>query len=756
MNNQKITKTKTTIKNTNAPKDKMKAVMDKMEDNNEKINSMMMLKDEGKNQEEQSVKEVQIRENNIGNKDLIGLKDKEEMMDSLTPMLMSVKKENSQLKIQNMDSENEKSDMMNLLIMNSEVGLASKFLVEILRDNLIDYFNVYNESHLVNPVLETYSTHRDMDEDLHMNWNCKCHDCILKRIENNYYNKDMNSKTIAFSKELVFTIEVPDKRYSIKNSHTSESCKMFEIFSPLKETIRLKFRSFKNKYIINNNFNFSNNRMMMITYKDKEVMVSLSSMMIVICMRELKGKILANEFPKICPRNTNRPSKDCMKNFLEETYPFQFENKDIYSVNDMSKEEEIIFFSYCNNKYCYIYLEGGQANNVLNHISWKEFENSSKISSNLLITPVLRKVKFYANSDTDSLQVAEDYDTMEMEEEEDSIPEGWTESDYKATIDEENDHRSEMMVESSMGMVGMYSENDINYLEELDRTLILHRMTELRIFEDVDLEVRTFGKKIIDQTPTFQQKMDQFYKDRFKNRAQDKGYDNNSVEAMSNSSLAHYLVEGKMPNVMLIQLINLTYKEFLCINFFMMNNSELKESVVNNSYKKFCQMIRMLPKMYHDRYQSYVAFTEENFMTKYFQFMDRLVENELVNTTFTKKMYQLFKFRLMCEIRSSADLKEADHKQAEKVNSGFKDWDDSEKSDENLDWSIKVQQLKLAHLNDKKSISNFQPSKSTSEFLKKLWEEDDGIYWSDSLMNKKKMEVMEAFLGKFNNMYNML
>jgi len=567
------------------------------------------------------------------------------------------------------------SNLVSLGIVRAEISMADEYIRALLKDNVMNYIEDISETDIdkITNVESLNIKVKRLSDKFENMYGCNCTDCLFMRKSTSLNTSRLNmigktTKEMMISKNVNFQISFPMMDYMYTNNILEENVKKIILKNKVNtnKDVSMTFTLKKTKEVNLEEYDFSLHKDLDLTVNEDIYKVSFSSIMVVNALRSLKSEILNNIMT--FDSSETMEFKNCFKSFISRYVDFDFKDRVLNKISDLTEEEEIVFLSSVSTNDIFIYIHNGKTSSIKNHISNEMFEKSVKMKAHLMVTPMFRDISFYA-------------DDIELDEEYEEI--------YNINLKMKSNSTS----------------------TNSNKSLVLEGPpTKLNIDDD-----------FVDDS-SFPKKMDEFYKMRFKEFHKNKGMKEEELERLSNSKLAYICLMNKELDPSLIKMFNMSFREFKAIAYFSNNMKKFTELVLNNLSNGMKQMYNTLPKMFYEMFSDTLEMREDNIIMEYTNFLFCMDEIEDFKTDMMRKLFEIFKFYMFNYMYLTEHAKSDDYLMNERNNyTRYKE----EKlklntSKQAMFYQAKIDNMRMMNSGEKMNISRFQPNENTRNFFKNL------------------------------------
>jgi hypothetical protein len=652
-------------------------------------------------------------------------------------------------------ADQDSSMMMNvqsLVVMKKEMYQAEDFLKSIMKDELSNYMEVVvpvsQEKDKVKVKTESMTNRRSSIEPSmslkDVNKNCNCYLCIMQSTSKTAY-RDFNvdnrisGKEFLITKSIYMKIHFNNREFDFMNDNRVDNKKEIKMISSRSDNMNIRLELYSkranDKTFEKPEYNFSENKLMQMQLitMNMSAAASFSAMMVVRAMRQLHS---ANMVPIMELDGLKSEEKgDCFRKLMEQIFNYTFSSRKMNSISDLTEEEEIVFLSSTADHDVYLFLNNGDPNSSLNHVSLDYFEGSTKTKLYMLVTPLFRSTNFYSTKSEDWEELESNIKEIEKKK--------------------KNEERMEKMIKISDKVMReeklKASKEEVEKLREVlkekEEKLNKENVESFSISQIGDREILSTDKSILNNIsigkPYYNRRMSmkeeefQFVKNNMfplgisafvEKRIKDKSANEPVDEALwrnvlrSQMSYLYFLNDSTTPNLLVMS--SVTMREFKALLFFSKDFKEFSNLITADKLTAIKQMLTILPKIYYEK--CFDQFKDKLIMNSFeWIYKDFLVSMDNFTTFDTRsieKLYMLFKLRIMSNLYLWQTMKD----DQENINSEWTDirynmvlhGADKEANEQKMLMDKYINLRAEVHREESKDITKWQPKTSTQVFFR--------------------------------------
>jgi len=561
------------------------------------------------------------------------------------------------LKVEKSTTDGKAQAILNMHSLRKEMKIADNFIKEVMKDNMMSYEiikDMVKEEEKIplkkDNILtrsEKYKLFRD-DMLTKMNYNnCRCSTCTMnKSMSYGLHKSEM--------KDFVHNFNLTDKLFMgihynslstnmvVKNKEdkTKEIILRDNSTRDIKAHLKIYWRNEDSLVLQDIKFNDHMDCCQLVKIMDDYVKVSISSMLVVMAMREVtmdpvlemeKNQLLIKENRGFC----------FIKMYCElmEASPM---NSLACSMEDLTEHEEMALLTHYGDRDIYMMLKKGEPRDEDNHISTKDFEGGLKTKLYMMSTPMMRKMCFFSDPE-------EDYEVVQVEED-----------NIKKMEVNKGKERVEKFIAQSGGIDEIIKREDSKVDPNVDLTTedLKELMNRLRLrtksisTEESNMQEDTILEKydlMISNKMFSGSLVGDFYLNIYKRRNSDKGFDNNKVTDSLESLLSPLFLEKSDLNIKYLMMANMSFDMFLACLYFMSDLKLMVERVYMSDLHKWQEYQTKSKKMFQERvYWELETKLDSIKMNRMWnQFLQSLKQSYLFKHRIFKRMFIDFKKRVI-------------------------------------------------------------------------------------------------------------
>lgn len=610
--------------------------------------------------------------------------------EKLLKLYVDLKEEYSKLKANEKDK--------NMAVINSNIlenirmdlKVADSWLKVMSKENLSSFVES-SEFMLLEyggEILTEYHQDKDTKLGSTMMYSCNCNSCYIRRsdIKDSLFRINNNRrKRFVITRNANFEAIYPEDTFYYVNKVSEDGLKVVELTDKKDSKVKItfKFEIKKENKMKDTDYNFGKRKVLPVEWKNNMYEVSLFSMIVAMSMRSMRNnKVMGLISSFNCKENSKM---DCFKKTINTLMNKDFLMKEVTSWNELSYEEEIILLTEIGEKEVHIYLKNGLVCSLENHISLESFSNSHSIKLKQLSYPMCRYWQFFADEEKEFSWVSE--------------PE---EEDEEGVELETQGHNSE--------------------IEEYDYEKVEEKMEKLSVWESETIE----GKKFKETFEKYKGVIEtDFIKSILMEKMSNKSYTNMQLNCLLDSKYSNIFWKNENYDPKILMLVNMSFKQFKTIMYFAGSKKNMIELVLNSPILSWHQMWSSVPSMFYEEFCNTMELNEDNFNFKLKEFMEEIDRLDDLNSTYISLLFKIFKDRVF-QI-STVGLMGLDE-DMEDIVARHDKWVEKNSLENKFERDIYFRRFEIKSKvkeNDKFGIKRFQPSTSTSQFLKSFnWSQE--------------------------------
>jgi hypothetical protein len=570
------------------------------------------------------------------------------------------------LKVEKNMLEAAEKKIINMNSIREEMKIADKFIKSVMQDNIVSYKIAQDLTKEDMKVHKSSSEKKEISKKIFerdalskINYdNCKCATCIMnKSLMGTFLNKDkeMISKTFSLSDRVMMSSHFDSNNLTMSVINQEQKLKeiVFKTRGEKKDLVRIKLLWKDDNKVNLVDVRFDNHKDQFTFSEDMSLEYSLSAFLVVRAMRDWEYDPLKMLDKNRKFQDSSKENKACFRKMVAEIIRREVSNPFAVGITDLTTEEEMCFLTLGGDLDIFYKIDNKDMNSPLNHVSLKEFDESTKMKAYMLVTPILRNVCFFNDEEEDYVEVDFDLNLNEERMEEDN----------------------ETLITSSSAVEDYYKKN-------------LYKKF-----------IRKFGHLIGD-----------FYKNIFMKRNSDKGLDHLKLEVLLNSSLSSNFIDSSDLPVNYLYIANISYEMFLAILFFCKNSQAMVDFALNKDLSTMTQSINMARSMFYEMLYSEksLEYCQKNASKAWVEFLKSLPKKIMFADDMYARLFWEFKRRVFYFLMMSKTMKD--------VSSDMNSMSSSSQVKETLkkeeDWiTLHYMNFREMAMTDMiKNISNYQPT----------------------------------------------
>lgn len=627
--------------------------------------------------------------------------------------IKELKEEVLKLKVRIQDDSNMAMSISNMEVLRQDFRMADDFVRAIIKDNISNYDIIIQMEEEVKKN-KTTNTHKmvpikNQQSDIINNDTCKCSSCIMQKSMSKTMFSNSTSwfnKIIQISHNVFMQMSFDCSEYQISSAMDSENVKKMELFSKKSNRKKMSLEFYQKQKELNTHYDFSMhnnlNLGIQVNINEENYMVSYSSFMVVKAMREtwenpLNSLVLRNKM-----QNMDELRLKCFSIMLKVITDGMIYRDDIYSINDLHDEEEMLLLTNFGNKVVYVFFDEKENMNMDNHISSSKFNNSVEIQVYKLVTPLLRSVCFFAEF---------------MIDEPIEVPDNESDFDIISVLNENPKLDEEHKDKNIWGEKKILSDKDTDSVSSRNKSIADDVNDDHDDFEEIS--------EIYDHNMTKVLKKNNgvitnpFFIEAFMKKNTNKGIDNAMLSKLTASTLAFNFIDGiNHPDIKALHLFSMKETYFRALLVFHRNTRDFTSSVYEDSFELWWQKSTMLTKMFYEHYiKKFNLESLENTQEMLFtNFLEDMWSELHIDDKFLSRLFLDFKSRINMYIKMRTEAVDIDYT----LNGSMSSMMYSESSTENKSSTfMNFLTIRDNMMNDNmKVISKFQPTKDLKFHLK--------------------------------------